>query len=115
MSGDPWIGRTLGRYRIARRIGRGGMGAVYEAVQEDLGRKVALKILHGHLAEDADAVARFRREAESAAGLSHPNIVQVTDFGVAPGETVYLVMEYLEGESLAALLRRTPALPADRV
>src|SRR5690349_11870896 len=80
---DPWLGKTLGRYRIVRRIGRGGMGAVYEAVQENLGRRVALKVLHGHLTEDADLVARFRREAETAAGLSHPNIVQVTDFGNA--------------------------------
>ncbi|CAN5528363.1 hypothetical protein BH09MYX1_BH09MYX1_42070 [soil metagenome] len=110
-------GRLLGgRYRVKRLLGRGGMGSVYEAVQEDLGRSVAVKVLDPSLAVFGDQVERFRREATSAAALGHSNIVSVTDFGRAEdGEPPYLVMELLSGESLGALLERESVLAPERM
>jgi len=73
-------GEVLGdRYRLVRRIGMGGMGSVYEAIQSDLGRRVALKILHPHLSLEPTLLERFRREALAAAALGHPNIVSVSE------------------------------------
>ncbi|MEO6418406.1 MAG: serine/threonine-protein kinase, partial [Polyangiaceae bacterium] len=109
------VGSVLGgRYRIVRRMGAGGMGAVYEALQEDLNRRVAVKVLHPHLALDADLVQRFKREAQAAAALGHPNIVHVTDFQVNPGEQPFLVMEYLTGKSFRELMKEETRLPAKR-
>jgi serine/threonine-protein kinase len=106
-------GRLLGgRYRVEQLLGVGGMGAVYAGVQEDLQRRVAIKVLHGELS--ADDVLRFRHEALAAAALGHPNIVQVTDFQTPPGEPPFLVMEALEGTSLRALMERHGKLPAQR-
>ncbi|MCC6878098.1 MAG: serine/threonine protein kinase [Sandaracinaceae bacterium] len=102
------------RYRVARPLGRGGMGAVYEAVQLDLNRRVAIKVLAPELASDPRCVERFRREAEAAAALGHPSIVQVTDFGVRAGEPAFLVMELLSGEPLERLLTRQGALEPAR-
>ncbi len=93
-----------GRYRVVRRLGAGGMGAVYEGLQVDLGRRVALKVLHPSMLFDRDAVIRFEREARAAAELGHPNIVQVTDFQWQNGAPI-LVMEYLSGRSLGDVLR----------
>src|SRR5204862_7053388 len=86
-----------GRYRIKTRIGSGGMADVYCAVDEQLGRDVALKLLHRRFAEDREFVERFRREASSAAGLQHPNVVGVYDRGEWDG-TSYIAMEHLEGK-----------------
>ena len=88
-----------GRYRIVRRLGTGGMANVYLAEDEELGRRVAIKILNDRHASDDQFVERFRREAKNAAGLSHPNIVSIYDRGEAEG-TYYIAMEYLEGRSL---------------
>jgi eukaryotic-like serine/threonine-protein kinase len=88
-----------GRYRIVRKLGSGGMANVYLAEDEELGRRVAIKILNDRHASDESFVERFRREAKNAAGLSHPNIVSVYDRGEAEG-TYYIAMEYLEGRSL---------------
>ena len=88
-----------GRYRILRKLGSGGMANVYLAEDEELGRRVAIKILNDRHASDESFVERFRREAKNAAGLSHPNIVSVYDRGEAEG-TYYIAMEYLEGRSL---------------
>ena len=88
-----------GRYRILRRLGSGGMANVYLAEDEELGRRVAIKILNDRHASDDQFVERFRREAKNAAGLSHPNIVSIYDRGEAEG-TYYIAMEYLEGRSL---------------
>lgn len=86
-----WSGAILGgRYRVVRLLGKGGMGAVYEGLQQDLGRRVALKVLHPHLAFLPDALSRFRFEAQAAAALGHPNIVQVTDFQANPNEPAFL-------------------------
>ena len=101
-------------YKIEALLGRGGMGAVFLASHRRLaGKQVAIKVLHTEL-EDADIVARFRREAEIAARLNHPNIVGVIDYNVAPDGTPYLVLDYLEGETLAQRIDRGP-LPLDQV
>ncbi len=88
-----------GRYKILTRLGSGGMADVFCAEDQQLGRKVALKLLHRRFAEDADFVERFRREASAAAGLQHPNVVGVYDRGAWDG-TYYIAMEYLPGRSL---------------
>ncbi len=104
-----------GRYRVGEMLGQGGMGAVYHAVQEDLGRRVALKVLNSDLAFQSDGLQRFRLEAQSAAALGHPNIVQVTDFQANAGEPAFLVMEYLEGRSLGQTIAADGPLPEARV
>jgi eukaryotic-like serine/threonine-protein kinase len=97
---DPMVGRLLdGRYRVGRRIARGGMAMVYEAVDTRLHRTVALKMLHAGLADDADFVRRFHREARSAARLSHPHVVAMFDQGEDDGMP-YLTMEYVPGRTL---------------
>jgi serine/threonine protein kinase len=104
-----------GRYRIIGRLGSGGMADVYEAEDTQLGRRVALKLLHRRFAEDPEFVERFRREASSAAGLNHPNIVQVFDRGAWDG-TYYIAMELLEGRNLKQVVRDHGALdPATAV
>ncbi|MGH3039388.1 MAG: Stk1 family PASTA domain-containing Ser/Thr kinase [Gaiellaceae bacterium] len=99
-----------GRYRIVRKLGSGGMANVYLAEDEDLGRRVAIKILNERYAEDDLFIERFRREAKSAAGLSHPNIVSIYDRGEAEG-TYYIAMEVIEGRSLKELILTRGALP----
>jgi serine/threonine protein kinase len=91
------------------------MGAVYEAVQEDLRRSVALKLMHANVALDQTLVDRFRVEAQAAAAIGHPNITQVFDFRAVPPEPPYIVMELLSGISLRDLIARSPALPPSRV
>jgi eukaryotic-like serine/threonine-protein kinase len=104
-----------GRYRIIRRLGSGGMANVYLAEDDELGRRVAIKILNDRYANDELFVERFRREAKSAAGLSHPNIVSIYDRGEAEG-TYYIAMEVIEGRSLKELIRTTgPLRPAQAI
>jgi serine/threonine protein kinase len=97
------IGKTLGKYQIVVRVGRGGMARVYKAYQASLDRYVALKVLHKHLAEERDFIQRFEREATAVARLRHPNIVQVYDYDVQD-ELYYIVMEFVEGPTLKAEL-----------
>jgi tRNA A-37 threonylcarbamoyl transferase component Bud32 len=104
----------LGRYRINRRLGRGGMGIVYAAADQALARDVAVKVLRDELAADARAAERFEREARLAASFSHPNVVTVHDFGVAAGRG-FLVMELLAGISLREELERERRLEPRRV
>jgi serine/threonine-protein kinase len=104
-----------GRYRLGRSLGQGGMGEVYEAVQENLGKRVAVKLLHAQLAHNAGLLARFKREAEAAARLGHANIVEVFDFGVDADGTPFLVMELLAGESLGRTLASQGRLSQARV
>ena len=99
-----------GRYRIMRKLGSGGMADVYLAEDEELGRRVAIKILNDKYAHDDQFVERFRREAKNAAGLSHPNIVSIYDRGEAEG-TYYIAMEYLDGRSLKELVVARGPLP----
>jgi serine/threonine-protein kinase len=98
-----------GRYRVVSRVGSGGMADVYLAEDELLGRHVALKLLHHHFAEDQEFVERFRREASSAAALSHQNIVGIFDRGEWQG-TYYIAMEYVPGRSLKSIVREQGAL-----
>ncbi len=93
-----------GRYRVLSRLGSGGMAEVYLAEDQLLGRQVAVKVLHHHFAEDQEFVERFRREASSAAALSHPNIVAIFDRGEWNG-TYYIAMEYVAGRSLKSIVR----------
>ncbi|NUP12447.1 MAG: serine/threonine protein kinase [Polyangiaceae bacterium] len=103
---DPLIGRLIAdRYRILRRIGRGGMGVVYEVEHAAIGKLLAMKLLSGDIAANPDVVRRFKREALAASRLHSPNTVQVFDYGVSDGLT-FLVMELVPGESMSAVLRR---------
>jgi len=116
MSTSPGIGLVGtvlgGSYKITRLIGQGGMGAVYEGVQLRLERRVAVKLMARELSANPEAIARFRREAEVTSQLGHPHIVQVFDFGAAPGGEPYLVMEYLEGEDLEKRIARVGKMSA---
>jgi eukaryotic-like serine/threonine-protein kinase len=103
-----------GRYRIQRRIGSGGMADVYSAQDAQLGREVAIKILHRRFARDLEFVERFRREASAAAGLQHPNVVSVFDRGEYDG-TYYIAMEYLPGKTLKEVIREEAPLDQLRV
>jgi eukaryotic-like serine/threonine-protein kinase len=104
-----------GRYRVISRLGSGGMADVYLAQDQLLGREVAVKVLHHHFAEDQEFVERFKREASSAAALSHPNIVGIFDRGEWNG-TYYIAMEYVAGRSLKALVREQgPLDPATAI
>ena len=104
-------GNHLGPYEILAAIGAGGMGEVYRAHDTRLDREVAIKVLPSHLSQDHDLRARFEREARAISVLQHPNICVLYDIGRQDGVD-FLVMEYLEGETLAARLKRGP-LPLD--
>ncbi len=111
---DPLIGVVVAeRYRIKEPIGRGGMGVVYRVEHARIRKWMALKLLTGELTRDPHQVARFKREALMVSRLSHPNTVQVFDFGAADG-LVYLAMEYLKGEDLGHLIRRVGPLSVTR-
>jgi beta-lactam-binding protein with PASTA domain/tRNA A-37 threonylcarbamoyl transferase component Bud32 len=108
------IGRLLdGRYQVRSRIARGGMATVYVATDLRLERRVAVKIMHGHLADDSQYKARFIQEARSAARLAHPNVVNVYDQG-QDADTAYLVMEYLPGITLRDLLNEHKVLTTEQ-
>jgi eukaryotic-like serine/threonine-protein kinase len=105
------VERTIdGRYRLDRLIGRGGMGAVFEASDLRLDRRVAVKIIGGQFFGDSKALRRFEREAKAAARLNHSHIIPVYDYGALETEGAYLVMELVEGETLGALLKRVGKL-----
>ncbi|MDP3980198.1 MAG: HEAT repeat domain-containing protein [Chlamydiota bacterium] len=97
--------KYIGNYEIIRQVGKGAMGVVYESVQEGLHRKVAIKVLPHHLAQDRTYVRRFKNEAEAAAKIRHPHIATIYDYGEADGQP-YIVMEFLEGETLEDLLQK---------
>ena len=99
-----WIGKTVGKVRIEREIAKGGMAEVYLGTHLTLDRAVAVKVMHNYVEADPDLQSRFEREAKVVAGLRHPNIVQIFDFDTADGHP-YIVMEYLQGPSLAEYLR----------
>jgi len=111
---DPMIGRLIeDRYQVRSRIARGGMATVYLATDLRLERRVAIKIMHGHLADDASFKERFIQEARSAARLAHPNVVNVFDQG-QDDDSAYLVMEYLPGITLRELLQDHKVLTSEQ-
>jgi len=113
---DPLVGRTLpGGYRVTHAVGVGGMGRVYCAEQVALGRTVAVKVVHPHLADDELTVARFLNEARAASRMSHPNSVAIFDFGRTEQGQPYIVMEYLRGRDLARVADAEGPLPLRRV
>src|SRR5215212_10328042 len=104
---DRVLGRLVAdRYRVLALIGSGGMGEVYRAEHVSLRRATALKFMRPAHRGDADALARFRREAEQASRIAHPNVAAIYDFGDTPDGLVFLAMEFIEGESLAQRLER---------
>jgi eukaryotic-like serine/threonine-protein kinase len=114
-SDDALVGSVIdGRYEVQSVIGEGGMGTVYEVRHKALGKRFALKALRKDLAADGEIAARFIQEARTAAAVSHPGLVEITDFGRLESGQVYFVMELLEGQSLASLLRSGGPLPAAR-
>jgi serine/threonine protein kinase len=109
------IGTVVGgRYYVRRLCGEGGMGRVFEAEHIDIGRRVALKILHPAYSQTPDLVERLRREARAASKISHPNVVDVTDSGTTPDGAFFFVMEYLEGVELGELIYREGKLDVRR-
>ncbi len=109
------VGNVIGgRYYVRRLLGEGGMGRVYEAEHIDIGRRVALKILHPAYSQTPDLVERLRREARAASKISHPNVVDVTDSGTTPDGAFFFVMEYLEGIELGELIYREGKLDVRR-
>src|SRR5262245_17136687 len=104
------VGQRLGSYEVVASLGAGGMGEVWRARDTRLDREVAIKILSAALARDPDAMARFEREAMSVARLSHPNILAIHEFG-KQGDTAFVVMELVDGETLRARLANGPLVP----
>jgi serine/threonine protein kinase/tetratricopeptide (TPR) repeat protein len=105
----------LGRYQILRKLGSGGMGTVYKARQLSMDRMVALKLIHPGLADDPEIAARFHREMQASSVIEHPNTVRVFDFGETEERQLFLVMEFLEGRSLAEELQAQGPLPLPRI
>ncbi len=102
------------RYHIIKKLGEGGMGAVYLGEHVKMGRKSAIKVMAPSMAQDPDAIGRFNREAANASRISHPNVCQIYDFGETPDGIIYLAMEFIEGQSLTGLIEKEGALPAPR-
>jgi len=111
---DPLVGKSIGRYQILAHVAKGGTGTVYRALDTVLSREVALKILHEHLESKREVVERFKKEAMLIAQLRHPNILTVYDFLDFNGRAV-LVVEYMPGFTLSALIKDTPKVPEDFV
>lgn len=113
---DPFIGRSIldGQFQILQKIGSGGMGSVYKALQPAMNRLVAVKILHPKLANRKDLVSRFRREARAMSHLTHPNTVKVYVYGELDDGSLYIVMEFLEGKNLNQVVRAEGPMPLER-
>jgi len=109
------IGQSFGNYRAISVLGEGGMGVVYLAEHPEIGRKVAVKVLHADFARDQQVLTRFLNEARAANAIRHPNIIEILDSGVLADRTPYLVMELLEGETLSARIKRVGQLPIGEI
>ncbi len=102
------------RYHIIKKLGEGGMGAVYLGEHVKMGRKSAIKVMNPGMAADPDAISRFNREASNASRISHPNVCQIYDFGETADGVIYLAMEFIEGSALTDLIEKEGALPPAR-
>ena len=112
---DPLLGSVLlGRYEITGKIGQGGMGAVYEATHTLIGKRVAVKVLLDKYAQKDQVVARLEQEARLASSIGHEHIIDITDFGQTSDGRTFVVMEFLEGESLGSCLGREGAIAEQR-
>jgi serine/threonine protein kinase len=112
---DPLIGLVLSdRYRIVRKLGEGGMGAVYQAEHALIEKRIALKVLFPELTRRTDLVARFLQEAKAASRIGHENVIDISDFGQSPEGLVYIAMEYLDGLDLGQLLKQSGPQPWPR-
>lgn len=110
------VGTVLSqRYRVLKKLGEGGMGSVYLAEHTTINKKLAIKVLSPDFCQKPDLVDRFLQEARAASMIEQENVVEITDFGTVPGGTVFFVMEYLNGEDLAATIKREGPLPWQRV
>lgn len=113
---DPLVGTRLAdRYEVVSVVGRGGMGVVYKVRQEQMDRYMAVKMLHSHLVAEPEAVKRFYREAKTVSQVRHHHIINLYDFGMSTQRQPYLVMDYLEGNSLKNILKDNGPLPIERV
>src|SRR3982750_3216687 len=113
--GGDFVGRVIdNRYRVLRKIGEGGMGTVYAAEHVEIGKVVAIKILHPHYSTEQELVERFRREARAASRIGHPNIIDVMDFGTTDDGCAYFIMEHLDGIDLADVLSHERRLDPNR-
>ena len=101
-------GQTIGNYRIVKKLGEGGMGAVFEAVHQEIGRRAAIKVLHVQFAQSPQVAARFLNEAKAANLIEHPGVVEIFEFSRLPDGTTYIVMEFLKGDSLAKRIEHGP-------
>lgn len=112
---DPFVGSLLAnRYHIESVLGRGGMGVVYKARQQQMDKYMAIKMLHSHLVAEPEAVKRFHREAKTVSLVRHHHIITLYDFGMSSQRQPYLVMDYLEGTSLKNLIKEVGPMPLDR-
>jgi hypothetical protein len=102
------------KFHVMKKLGEGGMGAVYLAEHVKMGRKMALKVMNPGMHQDPDAIARFNREAKNASQINHPNVCAIYDFGETPEGMIYLAMEFIEGSSLSAVIEKNGALTAPR-
>ncbi|HEX3696798.1 MAG TPA: serine/threonine-protein kinase [Polyangia bacterium] len=108
------VGQTVGNYNVTAKLGQGGMGVVFLAEHPIIGSKVALKAISPQFAHNNEVISRFVNEAKSVNQIGHNHIVDITDFGSTPARDFYFIMEYLQGETLAALIRHEGALPVHR-
>ncbi len=112
---DPFVGTTLaGTYEIESVIGTGGMGVVYKARHAMMDRTVAIKMLQSQLISDSMSVKRFQQEGKAASRIKHPHVITVYDFGISPTGQPYIVMDYLEGEALADVIKRDGQVAVER-
>jgi serine/threonine-protein kinase len=115
---DIIIGQTIGNYLVTQKLGEGGMGAVYLAEHPSIGKKVALKVLHSEFSSNEDVVTRFFNEAKAVNNIGHPNIVDITDYGIIQGlgkeHLVYFIMEYLGGVTLSKVIRTESPIAPER-
>ena len=103
------------RYRIVKKLGEGGMGSVYLAEHTTINKRLAIKVLSPEYSHKQDLVDRFLQEARAASMIEQENVVEITDFGSTPGGSVFFAMEFLNGEDLAATIKREGGLPWARV